>query len=436
MAMTASADRVAFTGLDEAIHLLDTPSEPWTIQLEARVRAHLDEDRLRSAVQQGVSAHAMARARHLSRDEAGRQLTWEITATLDVDPLQVVDCDDDGALAALRGELYSASVPLSQSPPLRVRLARHPEGDVVMICTNHAAFDGYGALRVLQSVARAYAGVPDPAPPVALCEARDIEGHLGHERPSLRSRRWRALARKALDLSSRPARLGTDQPGAQPGYGFHHLCVPVPAPRGDATVNDLLVAALNMAVDGWNAEHGVRCRRIGLLMPVNLRPKAWKTDIVTNYVMETWVSTRAGDRNTPQGVLDTVVGQTRRIKGGGAAALFKLLRYAPRLPPWVKRLLSPILRLTGNRLIGTAVMSNLGRIDDPPSFGPDGGEVDAMWFSAPARMPCGLSLGAVSLGKQMYLAFRYRRALWGPAAAIRFAERFQVELNVLTRETS
>ena len=43
---------------------------------------------------------------------------------------------------------------------------------------------------------------------------------------------------------------------------------------------------------------------------------------------------------------------------------------------------------------------------DPPTFG---AQADAapLWFSAPARMPLGLSIGVVTAGGHMHLAFRY-----------------------------
>ncbi len=76
----------------------------------------------------------------------------------------------------------------------------------------------------------------------------------------------------------------------------------------------------------------------------------------------------------------------------------------------------------------------LGRIDEPPSFGPDAGETTELWFSAPARMPCGLSLGAATVGGQLHLAFRYRHPLFSPDAARRFADRYLTELVRLRGE--
>ena len=75
----------------------------------------------------------MARAKLLPARRTDKRWTWAITAAPDGDPLKVLDCVDDAALAAVRSALHSLSVPLAESPPLRLRLARHPLGDVLMI---------------------------------------------------------------------------------------------------------------------------------------------------------------------------------------------------------------------------------------------------------------------------------------------------------------
>jgi hypothetical protein len=90
----------------------------------------------------------------------------------------------------------------------------------------------------------------------------------------------------------------------------------------------------------------------------------------------------------------------------------------------MKKALSPFLWLTGNRLVDTALLTNLAEVGDPPSFGNQVGDTEAMWFSAPARMPCGLSVGALSLRGRLHLSFRYRRPLLGEDAADLFADRY------------
>lgn len=175
-----------------------------------------------------------------------------------------------------------------------------------------------------------------------------------------------------------------------------------------------------------------------MLIPVNLRPPEWKNEVVTNFVSESRVSTTPADRRTPKSLLEAITGQTQRIKDGEGAALMELLAKTARFPLWAKQPLSPFIWMTGNRLVDTAVLSNLGSIDDDelPGFGPEAGDVVGLWFSAPARMPCGLPLGAVTAAGGLHLAFRYRYPLWGPAAAAAFADRFVIELAVIERETT
>ncbi len=129
-----------------------------------------------------------------------------------------------------------------------------------MVNANHAAFDGFGALRLLQSVARSYAGDADPPPPVRLEEARDLERHLAAPDTATRVGRWRSLADKVCDLADAPARLAADGGSDRPGYGFHHVAVPSVDHSGPGTVNDVLLAALNLTVAGPNVSVGDRCK--------------------------------------------------------------------------------------------------------------------------------------------------------------------------------
>ncbi|MDQ5856388.1 MAG: condensation domain-containing protein, partial [Actinomycetota bacterium] len=156
------AVRRPFCALDEASYHLDSVSEPWSVHLEVRLDGSVDEDRMRHAVWVALARHPRARARVTMAHQRRTGFEWEITPTPDVDPLDVVVCPDDDALQAVRNDLQSVAVPLVTSPPLRIRLVRHRDGDVVMLNVHHAAGDGIAALRLLRSIARAYAGRSDP----------------------------------------------------------------------------------------------------------------------------------------------------------------------------------------------------------------------------------------------------------------------------------
>jgi len=429
---SAGARRLPFTVIDQAVHLLDTPAEPWGIQLEAGLEGHLDEDRLRAAVRSAVGPHLMARARQLPARRTDRTWSWEIAPDLDLDPVRVVTCPDDAALATARNELYSRQVPLVEAPPFRLVLARRPDGDTLLLNANHAAFDGFGCLRLLQAVARRYAGGPDPETAVGLDEARDVERHLASPDGAARANRLRLLASKLTDLVRRPSRLAPDGGKVGPGYGLHAVALTEEQSRclvdSDATVNDLLVAALTNAVAGWNEEHGQPAGRISILVPVNLRPENWRQDVVTNMVLETRILTTPADRRDRRQLLASVAAQAERIKKGAGGALVEVLGGWTSLPLWSKQPLTALLQLTGNRLVDTALISNLGDLGDPPDFGPGAGRVAGAWFSAPARMPCGLSVGAVTVKGRLHLSFRYRVPQLGTDAARRLADRFVAEL--------
>ena len=430
-----STDHVPFTVIDEAILVLDTPTEPWTIQMEVRFDGHLDEQRLRSALRKAVADHPMARARQLPAKRSDRTWTWEIVPDLDVDPVRAVTCPDDAALAVLRDQLYSRQVPLVESPPFRLVLARQEAGDTLLLSAHHAAFDGFGCLRLLQSVGRRYADQLDPEPAVDLAEAREVERHLTAPDARTRAGRFRMLAGTVGDLFRKPSRLAEEGGVDAPGYGLHVLALDAQQTsrlaQAENTMNDLLVAALMCTIEGWNTEHGATTGKVSLLVPVNLRPKGWREDVVTNMVLETRIVTNAADREDRRKLLETVSAQAERIKKGAGAALVEVLGSWRSMPVWSKSPLTTVLQLTGNRVVDTAVITNLGQLSKPPGFGPEGGAIEDVWFSAPARMPCGLSVGAISVGGRLHLAFRYRPPQFGPRAARRFAGCYLAHLERL-----
>ncbi len=432
---TPEAPRVPFNVIDEVVHLLDNEQAPWSIQLEAEVCGRLDQDRLRAAVIEAIRCHPMARARKLASRRSDRRSWWEITGEADLDPFRALDCPDEAALGRLRSDLYSLSVPLAESPPLRVRLVRRPTGDLVMLNVHHAASDGFGALRLMHSIARAYRGAPDQPPELDVEAVRDIGANLSGG-PSERTRRRLELLEKLRDLARPPARLATERPREAAGYGLHHVSLSTQdtAALGamrTVTVNDLLVAALHLAVQDWNAAHGAACGRISTLVPSNLRPKDRFDEVVGNFSLPARLSTNQRDRLSTRAVVRALTARSARRKAHGmGTALAQVLTRSPSLSIGAKQAIAALLPATGNRLVDTAILSNLGRIDDVPCFGPEAGATVALWFSAPARMPLGLSLGAVGAGGRLHLAFRHLHRLVDGEGARRFA---QCYLDALAR---
>ncbi|MGI8777210.1 MAG: hypothetical protein ACR2LJ_07445 [Acidimicrobiales bacterium] len=433
---------VPFNVADEAVHLLDSEAEPTSVHVEARVQGHLEDERLRAAVAAAVALHPLARARRAPFQWSDHQFQWQIDPAADSDPLTVVDCGDDGDLAEARDALAGVSVPLAGSPPLRVVLAHHPDGDVVMVNANHAATDGFGALRFLRSVARSYAGTADPVPDLDLLAARNLTAGAAHTAPAVRVRHEPlALLDRLRDLAVPPARIATEGGGDEPGYGLHLVSLAEDETHALAgldhpgTVDDLLLTALDLTVAGWNADHGVPSRRISVLVPANLRPQGWADEMVGNFTVPARVSTGATARASRTTALAAVTAQTtRRKRTGMGTALTDALGASPLLPLWAKHAVAPLLSVILNRMADTAVFTDLGTLTEPLSFGPDSGQATAVHFSLPTHMPCGVSLGAVTAGGQLHLAFRHRHPQFDTAAAGRFAGRFVAELAALVAD--
>jgi NRPS condensation-like uncharacterized protein len=83
-----------------------------------------------------------------------------------------------------------------------------------------------------------------------------------------------------------------------------------------------------------------------------------------------------------------------------------------------------LIPLTRDVVVDTAVLSNLGRLDEVPHLG-DAGAVRELWFSPPGRMPLGASLGAATLDGRLFLTLRHRHAQFDTAAAEEFLALFR-----------
>jgi NRPS condensation-like uncharacterized protein len=392
--------------IPEEADLLDPKASTWSVQLEARLAGRIDQARLRAALNLALGGNTLQR-----------------------DPLEVVDCHDDDALDAARVRLQSMVVAVSECPPLLVYLARHPAGDVLMLNLNHAAADGFGALQVLHCIARAYAGDAPSGGALDFLAVADLPVRPAAVPMSVVARSYKKALERLRDMRDRPARLAADQPDDAPGYGFHLIALSTEETRhvvgvkGSRSSQNVLMAALHLAIGDWNHQHGTPGRRIGVLAVANLRPPNWRQDTIANFSVTARMSTNRRERANPTSALKAITYQTARNKRTRTGiALIAALERAGLLALWAKQSIVVLQPLTGNRLVDTSVLCNLGRLDDAPYFGPDVGETQHLWFSTPARSPLSLCIGAVTIAGRLHLTFRYPHRLFGPDAARRFAD--------------
>lgn len=418
----------------EELMLAENPSEPPTVQTELALPGCLDEARLSEAFSTALALHPMARARKVADRHRFRPPEWEIAEVdrLDLSRIvQVVDCECEQDLAAVRDAHFSRLIPLDGPiPAVRLLLVRHRmgQGTSLMLAMHHAIADGVGSLRLLRSIARAYTGRPDPIPNIDPIAARDVRNwpepqRSGRRRPVRRDGLRAPRSEFVASLRGEPAAAG---------YGFAHRVLTAEEsaqldPRRHtpgATINDLLLASLHRAIGRWNASLGAEAERIAVMMPINTRPPAWRTEVVANLIFVGRVSTDAAERDDAGRLMATVSEQTAFLKQRG-------LPVARLLPGWLlysRLLMRPALL---RRFSVTTVLSNVGRLGEVADFGPEAGPATAFLKAPPAGDPAGISVGAATVNGRLNLTVRYRRTRFDSAAGRQFLDAIVDEILYL-----
>jgi len=397
----------------------NTTPTGWNVQLEARVSGSLDPSRLRAA------------------------LGAALGSVMERDPLEVVGCRDEEAVAAARRRLQDVAVAVEERPPMRVLLARGLGGDTLMFNVNYAVSDGFGALQVVRAVARAYAGEADPDAALDFLALRDLP--VRPVPPSTSAPIVRAYERtleKLGDLRARPARIAADGAGEQLGHGFHMVGMSAQETRAIVDVahpgnaGDLLMAALHLTIGDWNRRHHEGGRSIGVLASADVRSPRWPDRRIGNFSITSRLSTSPGDRSSPAAALEAVTAQGSRNKRNRTGiALIAGLERAGMLALWAKQSSVVLAPLTAHDQVDCAMFGNLGPIGRA-SFGPDGGEIVELWFSPPARSPRILCVGALVFDKRLQLTFRYPLRVLSADAARGFADTYVEQLRAVARSSS
>jgi NRPS condensation-like uncharacterized protein len=422
---------LALNLLDELYLNLDRKQEPWTVHYELRLGCHLDPVRLAAAIAAAARRHPQARARLASWRLQDKRYDWEIVDELHEVPLRIAVCRDEAALDVEREQLFSTSPSLATAPPFAVVLARCPEHDSVMLNLHHAAGDGISAERFMLSVLRAYVGESDPVPPLDPLAVHDVQELAAARSWSERQARQRALRAGAWRPFIPVARIARDGGNDRPAYGFVMFALSADESRRlftrhpqCTTVNDALLAALAIAIERWNADHGCPERPIALSMPVNLRPAEWRLEIFSNFASWVTVWVRAGRGEEMSSVVARVATRTRVIKRdrlGGLAV--DLLKVPGKLMIAAKRWLQYVKAFSNNAVVDTASLSNLGNVAPLPRLSETA--VAEVWFSPPCQMPLGVGIGAVTHGGRLHISVRYRHAQFDRDAARRFTELYR-----------
>lgn len=422
------------TLLDEALLHLQEARAQWNVQLELGTDHHVAEAAFRKAVFSCCRRHPLARARLAPWKRLKSSYHWDVMDELDLDPVRVVDCPDSAALDRIRAEIFTPPLELDTSPVMRIVLARRPGGDIVLLSVSHLVADGVGAVRLMQSITRAYRGEPDPPDPLPIAQARDLGSFLA---PKTRGEKWaRQLeglrrVREAFDAPSRIAVAGGSE---QDGFGFVFRVLDIGENTtpglvhraAGTTINDVLIAALHLTVAAWNSDHDMPTDRIGVMMPINVRPSDRFWEVVSNITSMVTVSTSPDDRADLAAATAAVSEQTTEVRRADRAnGLYDLLDATKKTPLALKRLAPRLLPHTGDRFVDTAMLSNLGRIPEPPTLDADSSAGPSeLWFSPPCDPTCSVAIGIATCGTRLSLVTRYRHEQFDPPAAGRFTDLF------------
>ncbi|MFF8840177.1 condensation protein [Streptomyces sp. NPDC015130] len=472
-------------------HCLDA-DEPESVHIEVHLPGRLDPDRLRAAFRQALLAHPRALMREVPGRLHRRSFAWELTGAPDGEPVGFADrgpdalarararaldvcppltlsppmrleaveqggteafaedgawayaedgaeafAEDGAGAAAEAGGRTEAGDATEHEAGSETRAAvPGGTGTVLLLTLHHTALDAPSGLRLLATTAERYAGgaalpVPGrvrPAPPGA---APGGTGRTARTRPVRLAPDSRPVAERARTV----------------GNGMLQLDLPVPGRATPAdglppwTVNDQLLVATALTVGRWNVAHGRPAGPVRLTMPVDDRPRGAEMPMGngTRLVEVDMAAEDPGDtelllgeRPDPAAVdrlLRTTARRTRAltsVRGAPMGAGADLLT-APVLPVGVRGVLTRGARRAAASWTSTALVTNIGRVPYALDFG-DAGRATAVWFSAPARMPRGLSVAAASTGGRLHISVRWSRALLGDAAGAELAGLFEESL--------
>ncbi|MDP2227194.1 MAG: condensation domain-containing protein [Moraxellaceae bacterium] len=425
--------RFAFSVTDELFHHLESADEPFGLQLDIRVSGRLDEQKLEAAAYAAMKTHPLARVRLIPLTGGRQHYQWEQVERPDEDPVLAIDCPDDAAIEAARDSFYSRRLMLESAPPFRMQIARHPGGDWLFLKMSHAVSDSAGAWRFLMSVMRHYAGVPDPQPEnMEVIRARHLSREFGAKNLAERIKRASKLLDYLVDSVQLPTRITNHFGENKAGVAFvSHTFTKAETEnlgklrQGRATINDVLATLLHLTIERWNESRKDSAGRITLMNAMNFRPIEWRQEGVGNFSLWVNIATRNSDRRNYDSALAAITEQTQKFKTDESAGLLvDLLDMVQVLPGALRKALTNLMPLTGNFVVDTAVLNNLGRVSDLPDPAGKAGRITAVRFSPPTHMPMGVAVGAVTLRGELTITFRYRHAQFDRIAAESFRDTF------------
>lgn len=364
---------LATTAFERYMLTDDRSSHPMTFTIRLRFSGIVDREAFSAAIDRGVRRHPLL-CTNLARDQRG-QLTWVAAR----DPRPYVDYGDMATPLRFPG---AEQIDLRTCTGLRIWVRSGDERTEMRFQFHHSCCDGIGAYALVEDVLCAYH--------MAMCpEDRDADFHA-NERERLRDRArfgltwWRVACRLPLEiwgvvagmflfLIFRPQplvspELPVDEDQDSPqllDYPAHTFGVEESNQLRDAaraaraTMNDLLMRDLFVAMHDWNARlaRDTDGSLLRVVVPMNLRLPSDASMPAANVVAMVNIDRWYRLYRNPATLLRSIVWEMRFLQYFRfALAFIRCITLLEKIPGGLNFL------TRSNRCYATSVLSNMGRV--------------------------------------------------------------------------
>lgn len=422
----------------------EQPGYPVIFSVWLSLAGEIDERLLDQALEETTAWHPLLgavisgrgrKARWTPASSTRHRVLWRADARTPIEPIDV-----------------------SHEPGLRVVGSKREDGTDLVFHFHHASCDGVAGIEFLGDLFAAYSQLAagrSHAEPVRVLDSQALVGRYRATRPGSPSRRvghgaslaaWlaKALAFRPSAMAAAPragkratqddhalfrlpeVRLGGEQVAALRGL----------ARRAEASLNDLLLAEVLLAVHRWNRDGGGG-RRVRLMMPTNQRTSEQAETPAANIVGFEPIDRAIDDSDEWEEVLTDIRRQTAAIKKLRRPSLMdEWVAILAATPPLLDGLLRFPLPLY------TGIVSNIGAPADhfwahlPQEDGKvvvGDARLEGVGFAPPVRPRSEISLGITAYGEQLSITGKAGQLTVGAAGLVQFLEMLGEQLRERSR---
>ncbi|RMG53356.1 MAG: hypothetical protein D6723_07175 [Acidobacteria bacterium] len=439
--------RIPFVGSDKLIYAIDGIS-PFMLHLIMELHGPLDVLRLTEAIERALEATPVLKSRAQLR---WIRPYWEVIEDFAPETILTVrdyssGKEDQAAIRSLIGAFLNETIDITSSAPTRFLLIRLSDVRwVFVVKIHHSPLDAAGLFIFVNDIKTYYERLcrGETVRPLVSMGERSRRPLFRRVTLSLwRRAAWAALRRALSDRPSRPRRfIAFSAPAPEPGISYRsvvfegedYAAFRARCKSLGVTGQELIMAALCRTIHRWNGASGRGDGVYSIIMPVDLRRYARRGGriprIMASFVGGTRVTIPAVAAETLEGALARIVEDVRYIRTHHLAlipnVIFPLLVFVP--SRWLRWAARRTYRRHPERLIPTAVVTNVGRVDRILSSSPTF-SIRAMEGVGTAYVPAGLFVAPLSFGRRQTITITYRKDACSEEEMASFVELFVEEL--------